>query len=159
MILAPHILVGAAVVASSPNLGAGLFLAFLSHFILDSIPHWEYSIEPLKNIKVKGLNYCMPILRRVFLDMSLGGTILTIAIVLSKNDVDFIALLVGGFFGILPDGLSAFYFLRPKNKILKTVFDIHQKIHFSKNKGAPPLRVGLTWQIVASALAIYFLIF
>lgn len=35
-----HALVGAAIVSKFPN-PLGLILAFLSHFLLDSIPHWD----------------------------------------------------------------------------------------------------------------------
>lgn len=157
MLLAPHALVGAAIAATVPNPILGLLLAFLSHFLLDRVPHWEYSIEPLKNIKSKGILYCLPILRRVFADLFIGGILIIASSAIGGefSPVTFI----GGFFGILPDGMTALYILRPKNKFLKIFFTLHQGVHFSKEHGRPPLRVGLTWQIVASVLALYFLVF
>ncbi|OGZ58150.1 MAG: hypothetical protein A3B96_02760 [Candidatus Spechtbacteria bacterium RIFCSPHIGHO2_02_FULL_43_15b] len=159
MTLAPHILVGAAIAANISNPIAGLFLAFLSHFALDRIPHSEYSIESLRNAKITNLKKSTPTLRIVLLDIFAGCLILITSAIIGEGQPDFSILALGGFLGILPDGLSAVYFLMPGNKILKTVFDIHRKIHFPKGKHRPALRVGIASQIVASAVALYFIVF
>lgn len=163
MLLAPHILVGAAIAASTPNPLLGLLFAFLSHFLLDRVPHWEYSIEPLKQIKAKGIKYCMPILRRVALDIGAGVIVLIIAVTMSGENIPFAAWALGGFFGVLPDGLSFLHFIRKKggpiSKILKFIFILHQKIHFDKKTGLPPLRIGLSTQAITVLLALYFIVF
>ena len=115
MLLASHIIVGAAVAASTPNIFLGLLLAFLSHFILDRIPHSEYSVEPLKQIKTRGIKYCMPILQRVALDFGAGYLVLFIVVAISKENIPFAAWALGGFLGALPDGMSCF-------KIFKFIF-------------------------------------
>ena len=162
MLLAPHILVGAAVAASTSNPLLGIVFAFLSHFILDRIPHWEYSVEPLRNISAKGLLYVAPILRRVAIDLTAGFVVLIIAVAISPNDIPFTAWALGGFFGILPDGLSFLLFIRRKNglwgSILKVFYLIHQKVHFDKKTGLPPLRIGLSTQAIAVLLALYFIL-
>lgn len=162
MLLGPHILVGAALAATIPNPLLGLLFAFLSHFLLDRIPHWEYSIEPLKQIKTRGAKYCTPILRRVTLDIAIGFVALIIALGLSKNNTPSWIYIFGAFFGILPDGLSFLEFLAPKNailsKFLKSFHALHQKIHFNK-KTALPLRIGLSTQAIAILLALYFIVF
>ena len=163
MLLSPHILVGAAVAASAPNLAIGLVLAFLSHLLLDKIPHWEYSVEPLKQIKTKGYKRCLPILRRVAADFAVGYLILIIAVLISGKDIPFAAWAFGGFFGALPDGLSFLLFIKKDDKgyfgvMLKMFYILHQRLHFDK-KNNPPLRMGLATQAVASLLALYFLIF
>lgn len=167
MLLGPHILVGAAVAASTQNPILGILFAFLSHFVLDRIPHWEYSAEPLKNTHAKGLLYAAPILRRVALDITAGFILLIIAVAISSNDIPFTAWAFGGFFGILPDGLSFLLFIRKKDgrregyweKFLKIFYHLHQKIHFDKKMGLPPLRIGLSTQAIAALLALYFIIF
>ena len=163
MLLAPHILVGAVIAASTPNPLLGLLFAFLSHFLLDRIPHWEYSIEPLKQIKTKGIKYCLPIIRRVALDAGLGFIVLILALSVSKNNSSFAIYVLGGFFGALPDGLSFLMFLAKKNgfasKILNLFSVVHQSVHFSKEKGLPPMRVGLSTQAIAILLALYFIVF
>ena len=115
MLLAPHILVGAAVAVSTSNPILGLLFAFLSHFILDRIPHWEYSAEALKTIPTKGILYVAPILRRVALDITAGFVVLIVAVAISSDNIPFTAWAFGGFFGILPDGLSFLLFTRRKN--------------------------------------------
>ena len=163
MLLASHIIVGAAVAASTPNIFLGLLLAFLSHFILDRIPHSEYSVEPLKQIKTRGIKYCMPILQRVALDFGAGYLVLFIVVAISKENIPFAAWALGGFLGALPDGMSFLLFLKQKNglvsKFLNSFSALHQKIHFDKKTGLPPLRIGLSTQAIAVLLALYFLIF
>lgn len=162
MLLAPHVLVGAAIAATVPNPLLGLVFAFLSHFLLDRIPHWEYSIEPLKEIKTKGTRHCMPILRRVAIDIAAGFILMIFALALHKGESSFFLALFGGFFGILPDGLAMLFFLRKDNGLLsrglKILYAFHQKIHFDKKK-VLPLRIGLATQAIAVLLALYFLIF
>jgi hypothetical protein len=41
MLAASHALTGAAIAAASPNPITGIFLALLSHPLLDLIPHWD----------------------------------------------------------------------------------------------------------------------
>jgi len=163
MLLAPHILVGAAVAVSTPEPILGLVFAFLSHFILDRIPHWEYSVEPLRNISAKGLLYVAPILRRVALDITAGVVMLVIAVAISPDDIPFTAWALGGFLGILPDGLSFLLFTKKNGGywsiILKMFYVFHQKVHFDKKMGLPPLRISLSTQAIAVLLALYFIIF
>ena len=139
------------------------YFAFLSHILLDRIPHWEYSIEPLKQIKTKGIKYCLPIIRRVALDAGLGLIVLIFAISLSRDNHPLDIYIIGGFFGALPDGLSFLMFLAKKNsfasKILNLFSVVHQSVHFSKEKGLPPMRVGLSTQAIAILLALYFIVF
>ncbi len=44
MLSTPHILVGAAIAKSIPNPYVSLPAAFLSHFVFDFIPHWDFSV-------------------------------------------------------------------------------------------------------------------
>ena len=164
MLLAPHILAGAAIAAQFSNPFVGMLFAFLSHFVLDSIPHWEYSIEPLKNIKIKGIRYVMPILYRIVIDIFIGFSVVVVAMSLSDKNVSLDIFLFGGFFGILPDGLSFLLFLGRGNKFTRTFllafYAVHRKIHYDKeHNGMPPIRIGLTTQAIISLLALYFIVF
>jgi len=164
MLLTPHILVGAAVASKFSNPLLGLLFAFLSHFLLDRIPHWEYSAEALKQIRTRGIRYCMPILLRVFMDVSLGFIILTLAVVFSTNRLSPEIVLIGGFFGALPDGLTFLLFIKRGSKnwiasLLRVIYLYHQKIHFNKKMGLPPLRIGLSTQAIAILVALYVIVF
>ena len=46
MVLTPHALVGAAVATTVPEHPlAGFAIGFISHFIFDAIPHWDYQLD------------------------------------------------------------------------------------------------------------------
>lgn len=163
MLLSPHILAGAAIATSVSNPVLGVALAFLSHFFLDRVPHWEYSVEPLRQVRTKGIKYCMPILRRVALDILLGYAVVLLSIAVNSDRLAWDTAIFGGFFGILPDGLTFLLYLRQKKEgmitiLLKTIYIMHFNMHFSKKKGPPPLRVGLSTQGVVVLLALYFLL-
>jgi hypothetical protein len=164
MLLAPHIIVGAAVAAQFSNPALGLGFAFLSHFLLDRIPHWEYSVEGLKNIKTSGIKKCLPLLKKVFLDVSAGFLVAGLASFLSQDDIPLWAWLFGGLFGALPDSFSFLLFLKRGSNgllynFLKVFYMLHQRVHYSKKNGLPPLRIGLSTQAIAVLLALYFLLF
>jgi hypothetical protein len=111
-----------------------VILAFLSHYLLDFIPHIEYSI---KNITEKNWRNSLPDFLRVFLDFSFG--ILLILFFSTKTPIIFIAV----FFAMLPDGISLLS-LATKNKILENYNYLHQKrIHFFKYK-----KVSNFWRII-----------
>ena len=42
MIITPHMLVGAAIGARVRNIWLVFILAWLSHYLLDFLPHWDY---------------------------------------------------------------------------------------------------------------------
>jgi hypothetical protein len=149
MLLSAHILTGAAIAAKIQNPILGIFLAFLSHYLLDILPHAEYSIE---NIKTKQWKKSTPDFFRVFLDAFLG-----IALIILITNNNFVALL-GGLAAMVPDGLTLLFILFPKNKLLK----LHQKGHSWLNgfiiKREIPYFWGILSQIAISAVAIYFLL-
>lgn len=51
MLSTPHLLVGAAIIKVVPEPAIGLPLAFFSHFVFDSIPHWDGSPRAPFNTK------------------------------------------------------------------------------------------------------------
>jgi len=125
MILTLHILTGAAIITKIRH-PYGIIIAFLSHYILDSIPHYDYSI---KNIKNKKWNHCLFEFIKVFTDIFFAVFII---LLLSENI--FLAL-IGGFVAIIPDMLNAFFIiLNPQNKYLKIHYNLHKKIHFPEDK-------------------------
>lgn len=79
MVLATHLVVGGALgqVISSPALA--LSAGFISHFLLDSIPHWDYKLASLegdrdgleKDIRVYSLNFVFDLVK-IGLDFLIG---------------------------------------------------------------------------------------
>ncbi len=89
MLSTPHILVGGAIVKFIPNPLISLPLAFLSHFLFDFIPHWDFKISLKPNL-----------LLSAFADYAIG---LSLIFWLSLGDVDQLVILLGGISATLPD--------------------------------------------------------
>ncbi len=149
MIATPHLLVGAAIVSKIKFLPLAFFLAFLSHYLLDFIPHWEYSFE---NIKERRWRNSFGDFLKVALDTSFG---LLLIFIFSKN---WPLALVGGFFAILSDGpmVINLILLNKSLKSLKIFEDFHQKFHYPKNKKISPFW-GIFSQVVIVLIAIFLL--
>jgi len=151
MIIICHLLTGAAIVTKIHNPFLSLPLAFLSHYVLDFIPHIEYETSPKRSINGK-IDW-IPFFLKIGVDFLIGTLIL---LVISKNKV---LAINGGLLGILGD-FDNVIFLFPvllKNKFLKFYMDFHKKyLHFPENKKIP-LWVKISSQITVAIVAIYFL--
>ncbi len=97
MLSTPHLLVGAAIVKIVPDPAIGLPLAFLSHFALDSIPHWDGSPKAPFNTKTTV---------GIIVDYAIGASLVYLATVGFENQY-FIWL--GAFLGTLPDFILGTY--------------------------------------------------
>lgn len=140
MILIPHLLLGAAVASKIQYLPAALLMAFLSHYLLDLIPHIEYSID---NIVKKQWQKSLPDILRVLLDFSFG--ILLILIFSDNQPITYI----GAFVALIPDSLTIISSLFP-NKVLSLHDYLHtQKVHFLKYK-----KISTFWRILSQLLVI-----
>ncbi len=160
MILTVHFLSGAAIASKFQNPILGFLFAFLSHFALDFLPHQEYSFE---NIAEKRWRKAKFDFLKVFLDL-IFGIIFVLFLYLLKDSVSLkqaIAIFMGGFFAILPDGFSLLYFLFPKIKPLKTFYIFHRKIHDFKNPALlKESRVSIFFKILLQpAIAILSILF
>lgn len=147
MILAVHILAGAAIAVKTQSPILGLSLAFFSHFLLDLFPHKEYQI---KNIRTKQWSKSGLDLLKIFLDFFLGMLI----ILIMAGDLP--RAIAGGLLGISADGLTFLSLVFPKIKPLESFCLLHKKLHWFKNKKIP-----LFWEVFSQTLivfaAIYFL--
>ena len=118
-----HLLLGAVIVSKIKFLPLALLLAFLIHYPLDMLPHWEYSI---KNILGKNWKNSFKDFMKVLLDISLG---ILLIFIFSKS---FFLSLLGGLLAILPDGLTLIGLIAP-NKLLRAHENFHREIHFFKS--------------------------
>lgn len=101
MILTVHILVGAAVTTQIRITWLAWLLAFFSHFLLDFIPHYDYSLKGVE-LGWKNKKFWWVVFK-VALDLALGFILI---IIFSQNKRNLINIIVGGFLGILPDGFN-----------------------------------------------------
>lgn len=117
MVLATHAVVGGALGSLTGPLPA-FVVGFLSHFILDAIPHWHYSLLSQKKDPDNRLHNDMVIGRAFFIDLlrigvdcALGFVVLVIMFPPQGIlDINFIAVMAGAVGGILPDALQFVYF-------------------------------------------------
>ena len=134
MVITPHMLVGAAVGAQSPNVWAAFIFGLLSHFLLDMLPHWDY-LDRLKITKIVDLI-------KIGLDFILG-TIIVLVFVWTFPQKLLIIFAIAG--ALLPD-ILVFLYAHLKIKWLKPFFQFHHKVHYCK-------RLSF-WQGFPSALII-----
>jgi hypothetical protein len=138
-------LFGAAIGSSVNNIWLAIILAFLSHYLLDFIPHIDYS---LKNTDKKGGILRSNILK-ISIDLFLG---IFLIILFSKSSLPIgrqAVIYICAFFAILPDGLMVLNNLIPNN-ILEKHLNFHiEKIHFLKNKKIPKF-----WRFLSEIIVI-----
>jgi hypothetical protein len=142
MILAVHLVLGGAIALAVKPVSLGLVLAFLSHFILDALPHWQYSV---KNIKSKNWKNSFPDFVKVFLDAGFGVAVLC----LFSKEIKL--ALSGAFLGILPDGFTFLSLVLPNNPLLSAFRKFHEKINsFQERKSS-------SWIKIISELLVFVL--
>jgi len=146
MILTPHMLIGAAIGAHSPNAVIAFILGLGSHYLLDSISHWDY-IGTLSDLK-KPSNR-----KKIFFDLLIS--VFAIVLLLSfKPSINL--LLIGAFAAVLPDGIELINFIF-NISFLKPISNLHlKKIH---NKKILTFKEGWLGLIIVCFLAIIVLIF
>ena len=127
MLETPHVVVGAAIAYSIANPALALPLALGSHFILDSIPHWnphtytetEKYGKPAKNSTIIATADAL---------LALGIGIFIASQALPQVD-RFVFIIAACFLAVLPDVSKApFYYLKNRNKLLKSWVDIERSI-------------------------------
>ncbi|MCX6718158.1 MAG: hypothetical protein NTY81_00945 [Candidatus Staskawiczbacteria bacterium] len=148
MILLVHLLFGTAIGSAVNNVWLAIILAFISHYLLDLLPHIEYNIQ---NIEQKQWHKALPDILRVILDFCLG---ILLIFILSKNNP---IIYICAFFALLPDGLTVFNTLFP-NKILEPLQKFHiEKIHFLKENPSTSSgqeKISTFWRISTQVVVI-----
>lgn len=125
MLLTPHAMVGAAIGASTDNLVYIIILAFMSHFILDALPHFDWGTwHGYKEFELERKDYVM-----AGIDIAM---VLIFTYYLWHNTYDN-KLLIGAFFAILPDLFDNVPFWKDtlrKYAPFKHLHSLHKLIHF-----------------------------
>jgi len=162
MILAPHVLVGAAIGAKIKNIGWIIVLAIMSHVILDKIPHWDYGDKENKRFKEnKSYKTLFTFFAKLLID-GLIGLILVMLVIWYRKTMDLehlIPILIGMFFAILPDillGVFVISYVKSKKPSKNFIDFYHKTIHHSNHIRKPTL-IGLGTEIAASIIAILIL--
>lgn len=144
MVLTPHLLAGAAIASNVQSPALALVIAFLSHFLLDILPHREYSI---RKIKEKKWRESFSVFLKMAADMSIG---LLAIFLLSENTP---IIYAAAFVSILSDGANLLNIILP-SKLLGYHLAFHQKIHFFEGK-----KISVYWRVLSESLVIFLSIF
>jgi len=159
MTLATHAVVGGAVASLFPNHPVTAFIAgFMSHFILDAIPHWDYKIlsayanPDAAVLKVKADKYFLLDLVRIGLDALLGLAIVFIVwqpVISTQWKI----LLLGAIGAMLPDFLQ-FVYLRFSHQPMVALQKFHVSLMHAKYKMNDKPIIGVLSQIFTMAVAV-----
>lgn len=129
MLITPHLLVGGATGEASQNIPLVITASFLSHFLLDMIPHFEPgSLHKEENYKLIKRDWII-----IFIDLALGIFLISLLYFSFKNYL----ILLGAFFAILPDFIDNVPFWKDLFRKTQWGFKFHQihdKCHFLKLK-------------------------
>lgn len=163
MVLAPHAIVGAATaIAFHRHPIIGLCAAFLSHFVLDAVPHWHYRLASWRKdlsmpsgIRITFGKTMARDLSIAAFDFSIGiGATLTASNMFIPHY--FLLALGGALAGILPDALQIVYYLFPDSPI-KYLQRFHMAVH-SKTNIDEKTPLGVAFQLSFSAAVIVSMI-
>jgi hypothetical protein len=137
MILSTHAVVGAALASLIPSHPIAAFAAgFASHFVIDSLPHWDY---PLKSISLgpNARNDGRVTVARIR-DLTVIGfdafAGLILAIGIFGSEANPVAILAGAIGGMLPDPLQFAYTMYPYEP-LATLQRFHKWMHTDRKLG------------------------
>ena len=157
MILTTHAITGAAVASIIPSHPVlGFTAGFVSHFLLDAIPHWDYDLISRKENGENPLDNDIIIDRNSFIDLFKIGCDMVLGITLSLilfgfpdfnlNSILSSSVLWGVAGGITPDALQFVYF-KWKHEPMISLQKIHLWAHTKKELSNRPI-LGIFLQII-----------
>lgn len=154
MLLTPHTFVGIAIATNVSNPVLAIILSFISHFLGDKVPHWDFYSNTKREERVVGWR---PI--AVMGDLAVGvavGVAFTCYYLWVKNDpTTALTVFLCGIASVLPDALSSITMVGGKEgKFLKTLNSIQSKMQFQA-----PLPWGIISQILVIIISYWFINF
>lgn len=125
MLETPHVAVGAVIATKIPNPLISIPLAFLSHFILDKVPHWNpHIITETKKFGHPTKKSTNIIIVDCLVALTLGTTIAYNSL---PNVSMAISVMICSFVSILPDLVEFPYFYFKRRDKFYTVWSSFQK--------------------------------
>src|SRR3989344_5524747 len=161
MTLTTHAVVGAGIAGLFPGNPILAFVAgFLSHFVLDYIPHWDYSLGSARKDPLNPLNDSMEMggafvvdLLKIGLDILLGIS-LSLLFFAPTNLDTLLLVFLGACGGIVPDFLQFAYF-KLRIEPFRSLQKFHIWIHARSTLKKYPLP-GIVFQAIVIVAAVAF---
>lgn len=162
MTLTTHAIAGATVATLMPTHPIlGFTAGFASHFALDAIPHWGYSVKSIKNKGTDPLDNDMSInkdslmdLLKICTDGILGLLISYIVLGIFYNQPPFIIFL-GAIASMIPDALQ-FVYWKWRHEPLISLQKFHIFMHAKTGLDHKPL-FGILFQVAIVAFIVLIL--
>lgn len=119
MLETPHVAIGAAIATKIPNPFLAIPLAFLSHFVMEKVPHWNpHLVTETKKYGMPTKKSVVIIAFDVALALVLGTYIASQAL---PDKAHAATIMFASFASVLPDLIEApYFFLKMRNKFLKS---------------------------------------
>ena len=144
MVLTAHAIVGASIANLMPNHPMlGFATGFASHFLLDSIPHWDYHLlsskkdpqNPLNDDLILGKNFLIDLMK-IGTDFLLG-IIISILLFVDISNFSLTSFFTSAIFwgiagSLLPDALQFVYF-KWRHEPLTTLQRFHNWVQNKRN--------------------------
>jgi hypothetical protein len=153
MTLTTHAIAGATLATLVPNYPVlGFVIGFGSHYVLDAIPHWSYSVTSLEKDKENSLNTIMIITKTSYKDLliisldGICGLLFSFIILNGFYHHGLLIILMGALGGMLPDFLQFCYWLW-KSKLLVPLQRLHNWAHTKIKIDDKPV-LGVLSQII-----------
>jgi len=142
MVITPHLIAGAAIGAHSPNVWAAFCFGLMSHYLFDSLPHWDY----LDNLKINKASHLI----KIFIDF-----IIAITIVLYLAWPLNLIIIFAIFGALLPDFME-FLHQSLKIKLFCPLSLFHKKIHYYKRVSFFKGSISQVIIVVISIIILYW---
>lgn len=154
MLLTPHTIVGVAIATNISNPYLAVILSFISHFLGDKVPHWDFYSNTKREERVVGWR---PL--AVMGDLAVGvasSIAFTCYYLWVKNDpIMAVTVFFCAIASVLPDALSSLTIVGGKEgKFLKILNSIQSKMQFQA-----PLPWGIVTQILVILISLIFIKF
>jgi hypothetical protein len=160
MTLTTHAITGAGFAVLLPTHPVGAFaLGFVSHFLLDAIPHWDYSLSSMQSDGKNKLNNDMKLGKDFLRDLAkvatdaLLGVSLSVLVFGMFLHLSFLTVVCGAIGAILPDALQ-FVYMKWRHEPFVTLQRFHMWIHAEKHLNDRPV-VGILSQVVLIVLVVF----
>ncbi len=118
MLETPHVAIGAAIATKIPNPLIAIPLAFVSHFVMEKVPHWNpHLVTETKKYGAPTQKSIVIIIIDVTMALALGSFIAWRALPDQKHAA---TIMLASFASVLPDLIeSPYFFLKWRNDFLK----------------------------------------
>lgn len=157
MILTPHILAGAAIISQTPSLALGAVLAYLSHYLLDTVGHAEYEIRPLKYLKTSDFRLAMLPLLKILTELLFSFSLLVYLAL--KFNYPLWLVLAGGLLGAGADAITFIRITLPiKIRLLDLERRFHRFVHYDRTKKYAPIWGYATQLLVITTALLAFVL-